>query len=305
MVMGGDVSHPPPGSRGHPSISAVVGSMDINSCQYAADSNVQASREERITGLKRTTISLVKAFAAANRNTPPQHILFFRDGLSEGQFGTFGREEIKEMKDAFEELRIQPKLTFVCVGKGHHVRLFGDQQNVDRSGNCQPASSPSHYTVLLDEMGYSSDKLQSVAHALCHIYARSTRSVSIPAPVYYADIISARGNFHFTPDVHLSDDGDVDYTEQHYQQAWRPLHANQRQRMYYIKLNSRPALFMALFYVPLRSGMQLQSASLGRHRIYGIKYLKQRDKPRSLRPNRRFLMPPPLLLPTTKLLHKT
>ncbi|KAF8680986.1 argonaute family [Rhizoctonia solani] len=248
MVMGGDVSHPPPGSRGHPSISAVVGSMDINSCQYAADSNVQASREERITGLKRTTISLVKAFAAANRNTPPQHILFFRDGLSEGQF------------DAFEELRIQPKLTFVCVGKGHHVRLFGDQQNVDRSGNCQPGtvvdqgithpaiwdfylqshpglkgtSSPSHYTVLLDEMGYSSDKLQSVAHALCHIYARSTRSVSIPAPVYYADIISARGNFHFTPDVHLSDDGDVDYTEQHYQQAWRPLHANQRQRMYYM-----------------------------------------------------------------------
>ncbi|CEL59560.1 Protein argonaute-2 (Fragment) OS=Oryctolagus cuniculus GN=EIF2C2 PE=1 SV=2 [Rhizoctonia solani AG-1 IB] len=259
MVMGGDVSHPPPGSRGHPSISAVVGSMDINSCQYAADSNVQASREERIMGLKQTTIKLIKSFAAAN-NIPPQHILFFRDGLSEGQFGTFGREEIKEMKDAFEELRIQPKLTFVCVGKGHHIRFFGDQRNVDRSGNCLPGtvvdqgithpaiwdfylqshpglkgtSSPSHYTVLLDEMGYSSDKLQSVAHALCHIYARSTRSVSIPAPVYYADIISARGSFHFTPDVHLSEDGDVDYTDQHYQQAWRPLHQNQRQRMYYM-----------------------------------------------------------------------
>ncbi|CAE6392358.1 unnamed protein product [Rhizoctonia solani] len=260
MVMGGDVSHPPPGSRGHPSISAVVGSMDINSCQYAADSNVQASREERIMGLKRTTVNLIKSFAAANKNTPPQHILFFRDGLSEGQFGTFGREEIQEMKDAFEELRIQPKLTFVCVGKGHHIRFFGDQQNVDRSGNCLPGtvidqgithpaiwdfylqshpglkgtSSPSHYTVLYDDMGYSSDKLQSIAHALCHIYARSTRSVSIPAPVYYADIISARGNFHFTPDVHLSEDGDVDYTDQHYQQAWRPLHPNQRQRMYYM-----------------------------------------------------------------------
>ncbi|CAE6530840.1 unnamed protein product, partial [Rhizoctonia solani] len=244
----GDVSHPPPGSRGHPSVSAVVGSMDINSCQYAADSHVQASREERIMGLKQTTISLVKAFAAANKNTPPQHVLFFRDGLSEGQF------------TAFTELRIKPKLTFVCVGKGHHIRFFGDQQNVDRSGNCHPGtvidqgithpaiwdfyiqshpglkgtSSPSHYTVLYDEMNYTADRLQSIAHALCHIYARSTRSVSIPAPVYYADIISARGSFHFTPDVHLSEEGDVDYTEQHYQQAWRPLHANQRQRMYYM-----------------------------------------------------------------------
>ncbi|CAE6507468.1 unnamed protein product [Rhizoctonia solani] len=248
MVMGGDVSHPPPGSRGHPSVSAVVGSMDINSCQYAADSHFQASREERIMGLKQTTVHLIKAFAGANKNTPPQHVLFFRDGLSEGQFA------------AFTELHIKPKLTFVCVGKGHHIRFFGDRQNVDKSGNCLPGtvvdqgithpaiwdfylqshpglkgtSSPSHYTVLYDEMDYTADKLQSISHALCHIYARSTRSVSIPAPVYYADIISARGSFHFTADDHLSEDGDVDYTEQHYQQAWRPLHANQRQRMYYM-----------------------------------------------------------------------
>jgi eukaryotic translation initiation factor 2C len=78
VCTGGDVSHPPPGSRGHPSVSAVVGSVDINSCQYAAESHVQASREERIVNLKQITISLVKTFATANKNTPPGHILFFR-----------------------------------------------------------------------------------------------------------------------------------------------------------------------------------------------------------------------------------
>lgn len=261
MVMGGDVSHPPPGSRGHPSVSAVVGSMDRNSCQYAAETHVQASREERIINLKDITMRLVKSFMEA-KNPPPAHILFFRDGLSEGQFGTFGKQEIQEMKEAFTALKpgYQPKLTFVCVGKGHHVRFFGDRSMQDKSGNCPPGtvidsaithpaiwdfylqshpglkgtSSPSHYTVLLDEQGYSSDRLQSIAHNLCHIYARSTRSVSIPAPVYYADIISARGRFHFSPEVHLSDDGDADYTDQHYQQAWRPLHQNQRTRMYYM-----------------------------------------------------------------------
>jgi hypothetical protein len=31
---------------------------------------------------------------------------------------------------------------------------------------------------------FSADGLQSLSFALCHVYARSTRSVSIPAPVY-------------------------------------------------------------------------------------------------------------------------
>ncbi|CUA70247.1 Protein argonaute MEL1 [Rhizoctonia solani] len=260
MVMGGDVSHPPPGSRGHPSIGAVVGSMDPNTCQYAAHSNVQPPREERILNLKETTKSLIKDFAKQNGNTPPQHILFFRDGLSEGQFSVFGKEEIAEIQAAFAESRIQGRLTFVCVGKRHHVRFFGDRNDVDKSGNCYPGtvvdqgithpaiwdfylqshpglkgtSSPSHYTVLHDDMNYSADRLQSIAYTLCHAYARSTRSVGIPAPVYYADIIAARGSFHFTPDVHLSEDGDLDYTHEHYQQAWRPLHENQRRRMYYM-----------------------------------------------------------------------
>jgi hypothetical protein len=36
----------------------------------------------------------------------------------------------------------------------------------------------------LDENQLSSDGLQQLSYALCHVYARSTRSVSIPAPVY-------------------------------------------------------------------------------------------------------------------------
>ncbi len=38
--------------------------------------------------------------------------------------------------------------------------------------------------VLLDENNLSPDGLQELSFALCHVYARSTRSVSIPAPVY-------------------------------------------------------------------------------------------------------------------------
>lgn len=45
-------------------------------------------------------------------------------------------------------------------------------------------SRPAHYNVLYDETRFSPDALQNLSFALCHVYARSTRSVSIPAPVY-------------------------------------------------------------------------------------------------------------------------
>ena len=68
-------------------------------------------------------------------------------------------------------------------------------------GGLLGTSRPAHYNVLLDESNFtfvsfsistkatflcpcSPDGLQQLSFALCHVYARSTRSVSIPAPVY-------------------------------------------------------------------------------------------------------------------------
>lgn len=60
------------------------------------------------------------------------------------------------------------------------------------------------------------------------MYAFIEYIVSNHTEIVLEQIISARGRFHFTPDIHLSDDGDAEYTDQHYQQAWVPLHNNQR-----------------------------------------------------------------------------
>ena len=38
--------------------------------------------------------------------------------------------------------------------------------------------------MLYDENSFTPDSLQALSYALCHVYARATRSVSIPAPVY-------------------------------------------------------------------------------------------------------------------------
>jgi eukaryotic translation initiation factor 2C len=37
------------------------------------------------------------------------------------------------------------------------------------------------------------NKIALLCHYLCHIYSRSTTSVSYPAPTYYADLCAERG----------------------------------------------------------------------------------------------------------------
>lgn len=61
-------------------------------------------------------------------------------------------------------------------------------------------SRPTHYTVLLDEAKLGPDQLQAIAYHLAHIYARSTRSVSIASPAYYAHHVCARARTHIGDD---------------------------------------------------------------------------------------------------------
>ena len=112
---------------------------------------------------------------------------------------------------ACASLNIKPSITVIVVGKRHHVRFFPIDGG-DRTGNCRAGtvvdrdithpveldfylqshagllgtSRPAHYNVLHDDNNFSADALQALSFALCHVYARSTRSVSIPAPVYCA-----------------------------------------------------------------------------------------------------------------------
>ena len=55
-----------------------------------------------------------------------------------------------------------------------------------------------HYHVLYDDNNFTSDSLQQLTYQLCHVYARCTRSVSMPAPAYYAHLAASRARVHVT-----------------------------------------------------------------------------------------------------------
>ena len=57
----------------------------------------------------------------------------------------------------------------------------------------QGTSHPILYHVLYDEIGFSSDEIQSLTYYLCHADVRCTKAVSVPAPVHYATLCVSRG----------------------------------------------------------------------------------------------------------------
>jgi len=66
----------------------------------------------------------------------------------------------------------------------------------------QGTSRPSHYHVLWDDNHFSADEIQMLTYQLCHTYVRCTRSVSIPAPAYYAHLVAFRARYHLVEKEH-------------------------------------------------------------------------------------------------------
>ncbi|KAH9983910.1 Piwi domain-containing protein [Russula compacta] len=221
MIVGADVTHPGPGIMDKPSIASLVSSFDATFSRYAAFTRVQAPRVEVIEELEDMFQTALRYFHHVNHVTP-RRIIFYRDGVSEGEYQAVEELEIRALSDAWNKFAENPEsgipkgipvpLIFIIVGKRHHIRFFqGPGPNIkDRTGNVfgglvvdkevtspnksdfylqshpglKGTSRPSHYIVLYNKLGFSIDIVQQISYFLCYAYARCTRSVSIPAPVY-------------------------------------------------------------------------------------------------------------------------
>src|ERR1051325_527171 len=99
ILMGADVTHPPPGdsNSGRPSIAAMCASMDAKASRYAASIRVQTGRQEVINDLADMVKELLKTFYLTC-GRKPERILFYRDGVSEGQFSQVLENETMAIK---------------------------------------------------------------------------------------------------------------------------------------------------------------------------------------------------------------
>lgn len=203
----------------------VAASHDTNAFQYNIGWRIQDPKKEMIEDFENIIRDQLNFYKKKNGYLPTK-LLYYRDGVSEGQFTEVMNVELTAMFRACAAVQAnyKPKVTMVVVQKRHHTRFFpGNSKIGDRKNNNVPAGTivdteivhpnetqfflvshqsiqgvarPTKYCVLYDESNLNIDDLQALTYNLCHLFTRCNRAVSYPAPTYYAHLVAARGKVY-------------------------------------------------------------------------------------------------------------
>ena len=87
-------------------MAAITMSWDREACRYAAAVQTNGYRVEMITpaNIRTTFMTLYERWVTdVGGGNGPQHIYYFRDGVSEGQYLHVLEQEVKEMKNAISQ----------------------------------------------------------------------------------------------------------------------------------------------------------------------------------------------------------
>ncbi|KAL3349324.1 hypothetical protein AABB24_022451 [Solanum stoloniferum] len=226
IIIGMDVSHGSPGRADAPSIAAVVSSRQWPFIsRYRAAVCTQSPKLEMIDSLYKKVSDtedeglfreLLRDFYVSSKNVKPEHIIIFRDGVSESQFNQVINIELNQIIEACNHLEEDwsPKFTVIVAQKNHHTRFFQTNSpdnvppgTVIDNAVCHPKTNdfymcahagpigttrPTHYHILHDEIGFSADDMQELVHSLSYVYQRSTTAISVVAPICYAHLAAAQ-----------------------------------------------------------------------------------------------------------------
>uniref|UniRef100_A0A1A9VF83 Uncharacterized protein n=1 Tax=Glossina austeni TaxID=7395 RepID=A0A1A9VF83_GLOAU len=223
MFMGADVTHPSPDQRHIPSVVGVAASHDAYGACYNMQYRLQKSTVEEIEDMKSITeyhLNVYKSY----QNRYPEHIIYYRDGVSDGQFPKIKKDELGGIRRACAQAGCTPKVTCLIVVKRHHTRFFPlrQSQGFRDFNNVEPGTvvdqyivhpnekqfflvshkaiqgtaKPTRYNVIEDDANFNIDLLQKLSYNLCHMFPRCNRAVSYPAPAYLAHLVAFRGRVY-------------------------------------------------------------------------------------------------------------
>ena len=151
MVIGIDVTHPPPGAEGAPSVAAVVASRDKYLSQWPADLRINERRQEMVQMLQEMLTTRLELFKKVNDQRLPERLLIYRDGVGVGQYQIVLDEELPRLRDACRRVYgksyvegVNPQISLIVVGKRHHTRFYRTFGSKIKEG---PDGNPSSGTV--------------------------------------------------------------------------------------------------------------------------------------------------------------
>lgn len=180
------------------SYGAVVATMDLKqgSAEFFSAVSAHTNGEELSNNLSLNIIKAIKAFQRKEKCLP-ERILFYRDGVGEGQTNYVYQHELENLKKTLEAYYgAQPvKLAFIIVSKRINTKFFLESRGnaamnvppgtvvddvvtlperydffiVSQAVN-QGTATPTNYNVIYDKFGLPPDLLQQLTYKLCHLY---------------------------------------------------------------------------------------------------------------------------------------
>ncbi|XP_026465742.1 piwi-like protein Siwi [Ctenocephalides felis] len=227
MVIGFDVCHDTQSKSR--SYGAMVASLDQNLTKYFSAISVQQPGQELADDLVVNVTKALHKFASVN-GAFPQRIIFYRDGVGDGQLQYVYNQEVKQMKFMLRDMYkgTPPKMAYVIVSKRLNTRIFtADAKNPEpgtvvddvitlperydfylvsqtvRDGTVSPVS----YNIIDDTFGLPPDKMQRLTYKLTHMYYNWSGTSRVPAPCQYAHKLAflIGQSLHRAPNPSLDD----------------------------------------------------------------------------------------------------
>ncbi|EDW02949.1 protein aubergine [Drosophila grimshawi] len=210
MTVGFDVCHS--SKDKNKSYGALVATMDMKlSTRYYSSVTEHLKGQELSNQMSVKMTCALKAYRELH-GTLPERILFFRDGVSDGQLFQVVNTEIKFLKEHLDQIYKSAgkddgcRMAFIVVSKRINTRYFVNKRNpepgtvvddiitlperydfflVSQSVR-QGTVSPTSYNVIQDNMGLNVDKLQILSYKMTHMYYNWSGTCRVPAVCQYA-----------------------------------------------------------------------------------------------------------------------
>jgi len=221
------------GEEEKPGVLGYSANFTQNYNQFVGDFYyTQAYRPEFYEILRDIFKTCVERFTAS-RGSPPKKIIFYYNGLTEGQFESAYKYAIPLVKDGIQEanggspialtviseqslngVRLFP-VNFPSNGKDHEFNVshgtvvdktivhpvFPEFYLMAHSALKGTGRVP-RYTIIHDENDYSLNVLEGITHALSYEHQIVSRATKLPTPIYVAEGYANRGRDVFNAEFY-------------------------------------------------------------------------------------------------------
>lgn len=211
MTVGFDVSHHPRDKSR--SVGAMVATMDLKKTEefYSVTSSYQNGNEmnNKLADHMKKAINIYTETCGGL----PEKIIFYRDGVGEGQIQYVLKQEVEPLMSKLREIygnNQEPKMAYIIVNKRTNTRIFKPDGSsfvnpkpgtvVDRVITLperndfflvsqhvgQGTVTPTAYNVIHNNSGLNKDKLEILTYKFTHLYYNWSGTTRIPAVCQYA-----------------------------------------------------------------------------------------------------------------------